>query len=70
MYKVIKTGYILGNAAYHRLLKKVLQITYESKLWKIWRAVITPGTCYNCASMNGRILSVDDPPVHPNCNAM
>ena len=34
--------------------------------------MITPGTCYYCAYMNGRILAVDDPriseiPVHPNC---
>ncbi len=40
--------------------------------WRIWRAIITPGTCYYCASMNGRILSVNDPriegiPVHENC---
>lgn len=55
-----------------QLIQKAIRISYESKLWKIWRAVITPGTCYYCASMNGRILSVDDPrildiPVHPNC---
>ena len=51
---------------------KSSRITYKSKLWKSWRAVIIPGTCYYCASMNGRILSIDDPklfdiPVHPNC---
>lgn len=72
MYKIKKTGYVISNTAYHRLIKKASRITYESKLWKIWRAIITPGTCYYCASMNGRILSVDDPkiseiPVHENC---
>lgn len=72
MYKVKKTGYIIGDTAYHRLLEKVLRITYESKLWKTWRSIITPGTCFYCASMNGRILAVDDPrilqiPVHENC---
>lgn len=72
MYKVKKTGYVIGNTAYHRLLEKTLRITYESRLWKIWRAIVTPGTCYDCASMNGRILAADDPkiseiPVHPNC---
>ena len=53
-------------------MRKAARVTYESRLWKIWRAIITPGTCYYCASMNGRILAVDDPriaeiPVHPNC---
>jgi len=72
VYKIKKTGYVISDTAYHCLIKKVLRITYESKLWKIWRAIITPGTCYYCASMNGRILSVDDPriseiPVHENC---
>ena len=72
MYKVKKTGYVIDNDAYHRLVEKTLRITYESRLWKIWRAIVTPGTCYYCASMNGRILAVDDPriaeiPVHPNC---
>ena len=72
MYKIKKTGYVISDTAYHGLIKKVSRITYESKLWKIWRAIITPGTCYYCASMNGRILSVDDPriseiPVHENC---
>lgn len=72
MYKIKKTGYVINGIDYHRLLEKALHITYESKLWKIWRAIITPGTCYYCASMNGRILAVDDPrvaeiPVHPNC---
>lgn len=72
MYKVKKTGYVIDDTACYRLLKKALRITYESRLWKIWRAIVTPGTCYYCASMNGRILAVDDPriaeiPVHPNC---
>lgn len=72
MYKIKKTGYVIGDTACHRLVEKALRITYESKLWKIWRAIITPGTCYYCASMNGRIFSVDDPriaeiPVHENC---
>lgn len=72
MYKIVKTGYIIGSSFRAQLIRKAVRITYESKLWKIWRAVITPGTCYYCASMNGRILSVDDPrifdiPVHPNC---
>ncbi len=49
-----------------------IRIEYRSRLWRIWRAIITPGTCYYCASMNGRILSVDDPriediPVHEKC---
>ncbi len=72
MYKISKIGYIIGSSLCAQLLQKAVRITYESKLWKIWRAVITPGTCYYCASMNGRILSIDDPklseiPVHPNC---
>ena len=72
MYKTKKTGYVISDTIYHRLIEKVSRITYESKLWKIWRAIIIPGTCYYCASMNGRILSVDDPriseiPVHENC---
>ena len=40
------------------ILRKAARVTYESRLWKIWRAIITPGTCYYCASMNGRILAV------------
>ena len=72
MYKIQKTGYVIGNATYRRLFEKALWITYESRLWRTWRAIITPTTCYYCASMNGRILSVDDPrlaeiPVHENC---
>lgn len=72
VYKIKKTGYIIGSSFCTQLIQKVARITYQSKLWKIWHAVISPGTCYYCASMNGRILSVDDPriveiPVHPNC---
>ena len=48
------------------------QVTYEGKFGMIGRATITPTTCLYCASMNGRILSTNDPvinniPVHPNC---
>lgn len=51
------------------------RILYESKLWVIWRAAITPTTCLYCASMNGRILATNDPvinniPVHPNCKCL
>lgn len=72
MYIVKKTGYIISNYFSSHILRKAARVTYESRLWKIWRAIITPGTCYYCASMNGRILAVDDPriaeiPVHPNC---
>lgn len=72
MYKIQKTGYVIGNSTYQHLYEKALRITYESRLWKIWRAIITPTTCYYCASMNGRILAVDDSklskiPVHENC---
>lgn len=72
MYIVKKTGYIISNYFSSYILHKVARAAYESKLWKIWRAVITPGICYYCACMNGRILSVDAPellkiPVHPNC---
>lgn len=72
MYKVIKTGYMIGNSICAQFIQKSARITYESQLWKIWRAMITPETCYYCASMNGRILSADDSkfsdiPVHPNC---
>ena len=72
MYKIQKTGYVIGNTTYRCLFEKALRITYESRLWRIWRAIITPTTCYHCASMNGRILAVDDPklaeiPVHENC---
>ncbi|WP_313413348.1 hypothetical protein [Sedimentibacter sp.] len=72
MYKVKKIGYIIKETSFDPLIQKGFQISYESSRWKIWRTVITPGTCFYCFSMNGRILSVDDPrileiPVHPNC---
>ena len=72
MYTIKKTGYVISDTTYHCLTKKVSRITYESRFWKVWRAIITPGTCYDCASINGRILSIDDPriaglPVHENC---
>lgn len=72
MYKIRKTGYVIGGVGCRQLLKKALRVTYESRLWKIWKATITPGTCYYCAAMDGRILSEDDPrlwniPVHPHC---
>ena len=65
---VKKTGYVIlakKSAAPNR-------ITHESHNWKIWRANVTLTTCHYCASMNGHILSVNDPaldkiPVHPNC---
>lgn len=28
------------------ILRKAARVTYESRLWKIWQAMITPGTCY------------------------
>lgn len=43
MYKVKKTGYVIGDTAYHRLLEKALRITYESRLWKIWRQLSHQG---------------------------
>ena len=72
MYKVRKTGYIVLRDYWDHPIQKSIRVTYESKLWKIWRAIITPGTCFYCASMNGRILPADDPqimniPVHQNC---
>ena len=72
MYKVTKTGYVIRGFPPCCLIEKAVPITYKSRKWKIWRAIITPGTCYYCASMSGRILSIDDPkiaeiPVHENC---
>lgn len=72
MYITKKTGYVIRDLPYESSLEKALRISCESRLWKIWRAVITPGTCYYCASMNGRILAADDfrifeIPIHPNC---
>ena len=71
MYKVEKKGYVIRNSISRT---KAVRITYESKLWKIWRSVIKPGTCHYCAVMNGRILARDDwsiptPPVHENCRS-
>lgn len=72
MYKIKKTGYILSDDKRSRLVKKTAQITYTSRLRKMWVAIITPTTCYYCASMSGRILSVEDVrlrefPPHENC---
>lgn len=72
MYKVRKTGYVISRGFLNLSIQKAMRITYASKLWKIWRAIITPGTCFYCASMNGQILSIDDMrlmniPVHQNC---
>jgi hypothetical protein len=65
MYYKRSTGILL-------IQKATMKFTYESKLWMIWRATITPSTCLYCASRNGRILAVNDPvinniPIHPNC---
>lgn len=72
MYKVLKKGYIISKWLLDGFGRIPSSITYESSERVIWKAVITPSTCYYCASMNGRILSVDDPetkgiPVHANC---
>ena len=61
-----------GTLLLQRHVIKAQRVMYESKLWLIWRATVTATTCAYCASMNGRILSVNDPvidniPVHPNC---
>ena len=71
MYKVIKTGSVLFHQFRNNVAKSI-RVTYDSPHWKVWRAIITPGTCAYCFSMNGRILSESDPrvdsiPVHPNC---
>ena len=73
LYKVVKTGCVLlkVNQLYINITKGDWT-TYSSPHWKVWRAVISPGTCAYCFSMNGRILSESDPridaiPVHPNC---
>lgn len=71
MFKVIKTGYVILP----RKLKSLNmneRITYESKNWVIWRAIVALTTCEYCASMNGHILSKNDSrvyglPVHSNC---
>lgn len=71
MYKSVKTGYIILQKNLSTT-GKILGITYDSKKWVIWRAIITLTTCEYCASMNGHILSKSDPcietiPVHDNC---
>ena len=44
-----------------------------SENWIVWRAIITPTTCEECFSRNGKIHSYDDlikigePQLHPNC---
>ena len=72
MYKVKKKRYIISKWFFDGFGRMPSSITYESSKWIIWKAVITPSTCYHCACMNGRIISVDDPeansiPVHINC---
>ena len=72
MYKVEKKGYLISASGCYNADKKALRITYESRVWKTWQTTFTPGTCFFCASMHGRILAVDDwrvpePPVHRNC---
>ena len=49
MYYKQSTGILLIQKA----TIKSQRVTYESKLWMIWRATITPTTCLYCASMNG-----------------
>ena len=71
MSKVMKTGYIILNSDVY-LTRKSAKITYESKTWVIWRAIVTLTTCEYCASMNGHILAKADSriagiPVHLNC---
>lgn len=68
MHIVKKTGYVILAQKF----SVPSRITHESHNWKIWRANVTLTTCHYCASMNGHILSVNDPaldkiPVHPNC---
>lgn len=70
MIKVIKTGYVIQSRNLQSA--KNDRITYQSKDWMIWRAIITLTTCEYCASMNGRILAkgdsrVADIPVHDYC---
>lgn len=70
MYKIKKTGYVIGGT--YNLNRKTLRITYESRKWRIWKTTITPGTCHYCASMHGRIFALGDwnvpaPPVHEHC---
>ena len=58
MYIVKKTGYIISNYFSSHIFCKAARVTYESRLWKIWRAMITSGTCYYCASMNAGFLQL------------
>lgn len=72
MYMVEKIGYIIDVIAKGQVRQKTARFSYPSKVWKIWRAEVTAGTCYLCAAMNGRILKENDPilmeiPVHSNC---
>ena len=72
MYKFKKTVYYWNDATHSYLRQKTSRVMYESKKWKEWHAIITPWTCYYCASMNGRILAFDAPqlidfPAHQNC---
>lgn len=45
----------------------------KSKNWAKWRAAISPGTCLECFTRNGKIFSYDEltkigePQLHPNC---
>lgn len=71
MFRVMKTGYIILNSDVYST-RKSARITYESKIWVIWRAKVTIMTCEYCASMNWHILARNDSriariPVHPNC---
>ena len=71
MFNVMKTGYVILNSDVYPT-RKSAKITYESKTWVIWRAIVTLTTCEYCASMNGHILAKADSriagiPVHPNC---
>ncbi len=68
MYKATKIGYIICEQL--RITKG--RISYASKKWITWRALILPGICPVCLMMNGKILPKDDPlvmefPIHPNC---
>jgi len=35
VYKILKTGYIMGSSLRAQLIQKAARVTYESKLWKI-----------------------------------
>ncbi len=71
MYVVQKTGSVIQPVK-SNLISKSQAERYQSRNWKIWRAIVTLTICYYCASMNGKILAYDNPeltkiPVHPNC---